>query len=141
MVTGLIHPSSWCSQCHIPVHTACAAELPASCSLTDVYNSGNVIEVPLVDLYNSRGLAYYHNSMYREAIEDFNSGLNLIKDPEGDQAAIFYANRGLAHFYLDDLDNCIIDFSKALSLEYFSPQIYEIRANAYQLQGRFIAFI
>jgi len=63
----------------MPVHTNCLAKL-SSQECPEKSSKKISSQFSLADLYNGRGLAYYHNSQYKEAVEDFIFALKLAEN-------------------------------------------------------------
>jgi tetratricopeptide (TPR) repeat protein len=59
-----------------------------------------------------RGYKHAGNGDYRAAIGEFTEAINLSPDYH-----LAYANRGLAYYYLGEIDNAIKDFSQAVTLK------------------------
>jgi len=59
-----------------------------------------------------RGYKYVLNGNYRASIGEFTEAINLSPD-----YYLAYANRGLAYYYLGEIDNAIKDFSQAVTLK------------------------
>jgi len=117
-----------CLNCNVIIHEKCKDQFQHPCNKSDV-NQTEIIS--LVDLYASRGLAYYHSSQYDLAIADFNSAIEIDEQ----RSITSYANRGLAYFYLNRLEDCIKDLTWALDKGIEEIQILNTRASAYQILG------
>jgi putative GTP pyrophosphokinase len=77
-------------------------------------------------VYKHRGMAYFSQSKYKEAIEDFSSSLVLVPD---DHKAAYY--RGVVRSVLQDFLGAIADFDSALATNpYHFFSLYR-RAMAY----------
>jgi len=90
-----------------------------------------VSPINLADIYNYRGLAWYHTSSFEEGIKDFTMAISL--DPN--QSSIFYANRGLCYYHLDDKKAAIGDLTMAIKGNFINSTLLTMRASAYQLLG------
>jgi Tfp pilus assembly protein PilF len=120
----------------------------------------------LAELYNCKGLALYHSSQYEEAIVTFTTAAGLaqsgttpspsqgglqyssiatqvtkqLTDPTNQSAVVpqytAIANRGLCHFYLENLDRAVDDLSQAIEHGVANEQTFSTRATAFQLLGK-----
>ena len=77
-------------------------------------------------VYKHRGMAYFSQSRYEEAIADFSSSLELA--PE-DQKAAYY--RGVVKSVLQDFIGAIVDFDLALKIHPFHFYSLYRRSMAY----------
>jgi tetratricopeptide (TPR) repeat protein len=84
--------------------------------------------------YYQRGDIYLDQQDYEKAIKDFNSAAQVdpnISDPR------FFTSRGKCHLEKKEHAKAIEDLSKAISLNPKNPDVYELRARAYQGCGEF----
>jgi putative GTP pyrophosphokinase len=77
-------------------------------------------------IYKHRGMAFFAQSCYEEAINDFNRSLQL--DEEAYQAAYYC---GVVRLVLQQYADAIDDFNKSISIKYFQPYCFYRRAEAY----------
>ena len=80
--------------------------------------------------YFNRGMAYYEQDNYDQAIEAFTQAITL--DPN-DADAYFY--RGIAYGAKEDNDRAIADFTQAIRLDPNLAFAYYNRGNAYYDKG------
>lgn len=135
VLQGLFKQGSQCLGCDIIAHEKCKSLLTEKCKKT---KSSSTSLVTLSDLYGGRGLTYYHNSQYKEALLDIDKAIDLELNSNNTSHRIFahYANRGFTNFYLNNLAESIIDFTKALEENQIKKaQIYSMRATCFQLLG------
>jgi eukaryotic-like serine/threonine-protein kinase len=67
---------------------------------------------PTATAYNGRGLAYYSEQNYDQAISDFDQA--IVLDP---QYAFAFNNRGRAHYAKKDYDHAISNYDEAIRLD------------------------
>jgi len=77
-------------------------------------------------VYKHRGMAYFSQSLYPEAISDFSASLELIP---GDHKAAYY--RGVVKSVLEDYAGAIEDFDLAIAIHPYHFFSYYRRAMAY----------
>lgn len=88
-------------------------------------------EISLAALeYFNRGIKYYGQKNFDEAIAAFTSAIEL--NPSD---FTFYNNRGLAHYAKRDYDRAIGDFNKAVEINPNDSLIYNNRGVAYEDKG------
>jgi len=112
--------------------------------MDDEFDGNKSKGIQLSDLYNGRGLAYYHSSKYKEALEDFDKAISLSEQEsskgEGNSNTwSYYSNKGLALYYQQQYEECINYITRAISIRnnvINDPRIYTTRAAAYQLLGK-----
>jgi hypothetical protein len=137
-LTGLTRQGMGCTHCQMPIHEKCLAGVAEQVCSPELYAAATTSSrspTSLPDLYNNRGLAYYHNSQYAEALVDFAKALSLCSEGT-EQRYLYLSNRGLCHFYLEDYDSSIADLSEAIAHGCENEQIYSTRASAFQLLNR-----
>jgi tetratricopeptide (TPR) repeat protein len=75
-------------------------------------------------VYNNRGLIYLERKEYFKAIDDFNKSIELDEH----NTSVYY-NKAKAYFYLQDIEQCLINLEKAaLIVTREDPNIGIIRA-------------
>jgi tetratricopeptide (TPR) repeat protein len=77
-------------------------------------------------IYKHRGMAFFAQSHYEEAIKDFNQALLL--DEKSYQAAYYC---GVVRLVLQQYAAAIDDFNTAIAINYFQPYCFYRRAEAY----------
>lgn len=82
-------------------------------------------------LYNNRAAVYVDLQQYSKALEDMSKALSLHQD------AHKYYNRGMLYEKMNNLDNAIDDFTKALEHNPEYKQVLNSRANTYRLQKKY----
>jgi len=120
--SGLV---SYCLFCGSSAHDKCSKDIKTDCK------GSGVSSINLADIYNYRGLARYHTSSFEEGIKDFTIAISL--DPN--QSPIFYANRSLCYYHLDDKKAAISDITMAIEGNFINSTLLSVRASAYQLLG------
>src|ERR1700741_3153535 len=85
-------------------------------------------EAPSMDAeaYNHRGIAYYKQGQYDQAIADYTKALQ-IKPSDAE----VYNNRGVVYGVTGQYDQAISDFTKALEINPKYAEAYNNRAYAY----------
>jgi len=147
LLVGVIKQGMQCSVCKANIHekceanfssshSSCKAPAPGRRSLKSQSSKKEVSGPSLVDLYSSKGLALYHDSQYEEAIKVLTASAELCPPQEEETKYAAIANRGLCHFYLDQLDLAIANLSTAIEHGMRNEQLFSTRATAYQLQGK-----
>ncbi len=69
--------------------------------------------------YFNRANSYYKSEQYDEAIEDFSKTINYNPTHHG-----AFTNRGIAKYYVDDIDGACDDWSMALDLGFYEVGQY-----------------
>jgi tetratricopeptide (TPR) repeat protein len=82
--------------------------------------------------YDNRGVAYYSQGGYKQAIEDFNRAIEI--KPHHEKT---YNNRGNAYHALGRYRQAIEDFNKAIEIKTDFPEAYNNRGNAYLALGNY----
>jgi putative GTP pyrophosphokinase len=77
-------------------------------------------------IYKHRGMAFFAQSRYEEAIKDFTQSLRL--DERSYQAAYYC---GVVRLVLQQYAAAIDDFNKSIAINYFQPYCFYRRAEAY----------
>ena len=81
--------------------------------------------------YEKRGMLYYYQEHYTEAIRDF---LKVIKlNPDN---AIGYTMLGVAYFKTNDYDSAVSNLTRAIELKHELAEPYGYRAETYRLMAR-----
>jgi tetratricopeptide (TPR) repeat protein len=86
----------------------------------------NLLKLNPAEAYFNRGLEYYNNGDFDQAISEYNKVIQLV--PNNANA---YYNRGLAYAGKGDLDPAISDYDKAIQLNPDFFEAYINRGNAY----------
>jgi tetratricopeptide (TPR) repeat protein len=77
--------------------------------------------------FNKQGLSDLENEKYKEAIENFTLAINLSStDAEG------YINRGQSYIELDNPDEAMADFNKAVLYDPLNSFLYYLRAQTWK---------
>jgi tetratricopeptide (TPR) repeat protein len=84
----------------------------------------------LVDALYHRGILYYQDASFAEAIADFDRAIELA--PEDSE---LYLQRGDTYAEMGKTDLAIADFSKAIAMPPDNPEAYYLRARAYEDKG------
>jgi len=80
--------------------------------------------------YLTRGKAYFHRGKYKDALKDFNRGIDLIPNQNDDElSSDFFVNRGATHQKLFNLDQALDDYSKTISINPNNPNVYLYRGS------------
>jgi tetratricopeptide (TPR) repeat protein len=87
--------------------------------------------------YINRGLAYYKQGNFIQAVFDHSKA--LVLKPESVKGE--YYNRGLAYYGQDNFTNAISDYTQAIKLDPKYEDAYYNRGNAYFKQGNFVQAI
>lgn len=82
-------------------------------------------------IYNYRGISYYKNGQYNQAIDDYNAAISLKTDD-----APAYFNRGLAYQKTHLYDLALVDIEKAIALNPEFFRAYAIRGEIYEMKGQ-----
>jgi tetratricopeptide (TPR) repeat protein len=82
--------------------------------------------------YYNRGLAYYNQQKYAQAIADYNKAIEL--DPNDADA---YYNRGIAYADQQEYAQAIADYNKAIELDPKYAYAYYNRGIAYYNQQKY----
>jgi putative GTP pyrophosphokinase len=96
---------------------------------TDYYSqilSLNLDKDTISLIYKHRGMAFFAQSLYGEAINDFTKSLEFNK--KSHQAAYYC---GIVRLVLQQYDTAIDDFSAAITINSFQPYCFYRRAEAY----------
>ena len=80
--------------------------------------------------YNIRGLAYYQQGSFTQAISDYNKAIEIYPD-----YAEAYNNRGNAYVKQGSIPQAISDLSRAIEINPNHAEVYYNRGNAYVEQG------
>jgi len=133
MLMGLVKQGMHCIHCAAAVHESCQAGHTKPCASI-------VKSTTVSDVYNGRGLVFYHDSIYDQAYKDFSIALELADPTDHQRLGIYTANLGLAAFYIENIPECITCLTRAIQLGQNSdPFIYVTRAAAFQLSGNPVA--
>jgi putative GTP pyrophosphokinase len=92
---------------------------------TSILEEGTTREVSAV-IHKHRGMAYFSESRYPEAIADFTEA--LARDPQCYKAAYF---RGVVHSVLEDYAAALVDYEVSLSINPFQAYTLYRRAQVY----------
>lgn len=84
----------------------------------------------LTDALYNRGMLYYQDASFAEAIADFDKAIELA--PEDSE---LYLQRGDIYAEMGKTDLAIADFSKAIESMPDNPEAYYLRARAYEDKG------
>ena len=82
--------------------------------------------------FNNRGLAYFHQGQYAQAISDYNNAIKV--DPKYAEA---YYNRGLSLDQVRYYPESLLDYDKAIELKPWYGDAYINRGFIYARQGKF----
>ena len=82
--------------------------------------------------YDNRGVAYYGQGRYKQAIEDFNRAIEI--KPRHEKT---YNNRGNAYHALGGYQQAIEDFNRAVEIKPDFPEAYNNRGNVYLSLGNY----
>lgn len=93
----------YCIHCQTAVHLDCKEALHKIC---------NGIPVPWEEVYAERGIAFYYEGNYKNAIEDFSWALRCCMVEEN--YGYYVACRGLAKYRLGLFKECYDDLKKAI---------------------------
>ncbi|MCL2792044.1 MAG: tetratricopeptide repeat protein [Spirochaetaceae bacterium] len=85
-------------------------------------------------VYVHRGLAYFAESFYLEALNDFNDALEI----NSKNAKSFYL-RGVTHRMLKNFTAALDDLNKAISLDPYQPDFWFAKAQLYFHSGDYLA--
>ena len=88
--------------------------------------------VVLSVIYKHRGMAYFTESEYQKALEDFQA--SSLHDPKNFRA-LYY--EGIVYGILDDNAAAIDRFSKSLSINEYQSHAFYHRAQAYYEKGEY----
>jgi len=131
-VTRLSGEVSYCIHCGDVVHAKCLDTHKQQADCKAAAKPG----LKVSDIYNCRGLAFYHNSKYEEAFKDFTVAIELILAENNPKLAnSYYANRGLTQYYRTNYHDAVLDFTVAISGGFVHPQVFAMRASSYQILG------
>ncbi|MGM0408827.1 MAG: tetratricopeptide repeat protein [Bacteroidota bacterium] len=88
--------------------------------------------------YLTRGKAYFHRGKYKDALKDFNIGMDLIPGQDNKQLeSEFYVNRGATHQKLLNFDQALEDYSKTIQINPDNPNVYLYRGSLYYQNSDF----
>jgi tetratricopeptide (TPR) repeat protein len=90
----------------------------------------NLLKQNPAEAYFNRGLEYYNNGDFDQAISEYNKVIQLVPNNSNP-----YYNRGLAYAGKGDLDPAISDYDKAIQLNPDFIEAYINRGNAYNDKG------
>ena len=97
----------------------------------EVFNYAIKLDPSYYKSFHSRGLLFYSQKKYIESIDDFNLALKIQNTHE------IYCDRGCAYKLLEDFDNALDDFNRALHLKsdfapaYFNRALLEFTKKSY----------
>jgi tetratricopeptide (TPR) repeat protein len=94
------------------------------------------IQPQTADVFLDRGITYYNEEDYGQAIADFTQAIRL--DPNYTSA---YSRRGLAYYKNGNYDNAIASFTQAIKLDPNNADLYVGRALAYYLKRGFSVIV
>lgn len=92
----------------------------------ELYTKGIKRDSSFADIFNNRGIAYFHLKAYEEAIEDYNKAI-ILKPTYTDA---FY-NRSNAFFAIKNIQHCIQDLDRVAEKYEDSSYVFFNRARAY----------
>lgn len=87
--------------------------------------------------YMNRSLTYLERHENQKALQDYTNYMNLLYPPDGRNGGInlylskSFSHRGSIYFRMEQYDNALIDFNKAIECDPFSQDNYLQRAFAY----------
>lgn len=85
--------------------------------------------------YESRGLYYFSQGQYQDAIKDYNEAIRM--EPNDTFLAHLYGFRGFAYCGLVQHQRAIKDFDEAIRLKPSDDNLYSIRGDAYAYLGQY----
>lgn len=85
---------------------------------------------------NNRANDLYDAGKYAEAVAEYNEAIRL--DPD---TALYYDNRGLAYYYLEEWDLAINDYTQAIDLNPGNAATYYRRGAAYERKQQYLQAI
>ncbi len=90
------------------------------------YFTDNIRVQPDANNYSGRGVIYYTQARYAEALRDYNEAIRI--DPRNEGA---YFNRGLLWYDQRQFDRAVADFTGAISLNPLFAPAFFLRADAW----------
>lgn len=101
--------------------------------LAKALKSQSVNKRDLATMYNNIGYNYARLKQYQKAITNYNEAINLLSPNDKELKNSLLINRGVAHYNLDQYDECIKNLTNAEQhIDDNSEQIYIILANVFQ---------
>ncbi|MFQ5625177.1 MAG: tetratricopeptide repeat protein [Methyloligellaceae bacterium] len=97
----------------------------AIASFDSALKAGDLADVRRANILNDRGVAKWRLKRAKEAIEDFNTSVELFPD-----YAIVYNNRGNALMDLGEVEQAVLDFTRAIELAPKYGAAFNNRGNA-----------
>ncbi|GJL79895.1 MAG: hypothetical protein NPINA01_28840 [Nitrospinaceae bacterium] len=94
-------------------------------------DKSNSYEYPPHVIYNIRGISYFKNSQYDQAIADYSKAISLKPD-----YAEAHHNRGLAYEYQQEYDQALSNFDEAINLNPEFSHAYVSRGSLFETLGR-----
>ncbi|MCI9341693.1 MAG: tetratricopeptide repeat protein [Lachnospiraceae bacterium] len=91
----------------------------------------------IADDYNYKGLEYYENEQYNEAIDSFTKAIAGIEEYQFDKVGDYYSNRAQAYFMLGRYEEAIKDYNMALGGNSDKELLEAINAAYLQIAERF----
>lgn len=83
-----------------------------------------------------RGIAYYNNGQYLDAIDQFNVAVR-----QAPNSATAYNNRAIARVRIGDLTGALADYTRAIALAPYDAELYFNRGNALVASGQYSAAV
>ncbi|MEE4196918.1 MAG: tetratricopeptide repeat protein [Bacteroidales bacterium] len=82
--------------------------------------------------YLTRGKAYFHRGKLKDALNDFNRGIDLLPNQNNKELrSDFFVNRGATHQKLLNFDQALEDYSKTIQINPENPNTYLYRGALY----------
>lgn len=97
----------------------------------------NARHFQIADDYNCKGLEYYENEQYNEAIDSFTKAIAGIEEYQFDKVGDYYSNRAQAYFMLGRYEEAIKDYNMALGGNSDEELLEAINAAYLQIAERF----
>lgn len=98
----------------------------------------NTADARCVDLFANRGDAFAAKGEYQQALPDYNKALTLDENDSLRRKGWLYVKRAKLFLKTGRSDQALADLNEAIEKKYIAacPQVYEIRAEAYQKLGK-----
>lgn len=97
--------------------------------LIDVNNTS---KIPKHLIYNYRGISYFNNGQFDQAMADYNKAISLSED-----FAPAHHNRGLILISMREYDQALADIDKAIALNPEFFQAYVSRGEIFEMKGQY----